>query len=117
MKQVTCELLNMDGTPDSDGEFTLPNDVEIPEGYVSVRRNFDLRKPIGKARIIKEGNKLLASVELLDEVSGEFTPAVGGCYSFKRKINGRTHCGYLIQFIGFCDKPNVDSRIKSVRIP
>lgn len=116
MKKLTATILYMDGHPDSDGEYFLPDDVEISDEYVSIRRNFDITDPpIGRALLKKEGTQLVANIELLDNVKGAFTPAIGGNYSFKKKTETGIKCGTKVHSIGFC-KSNTDPRIQEINV-
>lgn len=117
MKKLTATVLIMDGEPDKDGEYCYPPDIQLPEEqFVSVRQDFDITKPIGKATLRKEGHYLIADIEILDKVKGDFFPSVAGNYTFKEGTARGTKFGCKITHLGFVTNENSDIRIKKLTV-
>lgn len=84
MTRYTGTILIADGVPDvaPDGTpgdaFDIEN-VKLAEGPVPVTWKFDPKLPIGKATLRIEGNRVVADVELDEDVEiPALVPAMGG---------------------------------------
>ena len=121
-------LLIADGTEDSAGTPNgTPAQWELPEladnEFLSVRLDFDIRKPVGRASNFRwQGEVLLANLEISlsamkgfkASIDGRF-PCVGGVVKgiFPRG-NGDSLPKYELQFIGLCEN-NGDKRIPALK--
>lgn len=115
MKFDNVVVLIADGKPDSQGDICLIDNVEIPAEDITVRVNFDPLRPVGKASLRKDGNRVLANIEIFPPydrpVATLAVPSVGGAYSF-RDAGG--NCGLKVREVGLCDGPNTDDRILAI---
>ena len=107
-----------DGTPDSEGEMFDVADIELPGEPVSIRIDFDIARHVGFAYLRKDGNRILATLDVMDinyadKVKG-LTPALSGSYTFKKKCGDGTKCGCKIVCVGLCTSGNADKRIPTL---
>jgi hypothetical protein len=118
MKKLIAVVLIADGTPDNENEVISLEGIKIPEEPVSVRQDYDVTRPVGRAKLHLEGVNLVADVELLDRIEGEYTFAIGG--SVKKKTKREDGVVVLneiqIDTLGLCEKRNSDDRIKPIKI-
>jgi hypothetical protein len=101
-------VLIADGEPDAQGDRFKIEDVALPEGgLVFIRRDFDIRQPLGRARLRREGNRILADIEILTDadVAGTY-PGVGGIYV------GEDRHGMEVHMLSLSGSANPDKRIE-----
>lgn len=111
MKIENIVVLIADGVPDSTGESCKIEAVKLPDQPVTVLLNFDISRPVGTATLRKDGNNVVADLDLLMPHDGFTIPSIGGSYTFKRDSG---ECGMEINQVGLCNNPNLDPRITPI---
>lgn len=103
MRRYTGTALIADGQPDQSGMSHDIESVTVPDDEVVVTWNYDKTKPLGTARLRKEGDRVVVDATIDPEkLAACLVPAVGGVI----------HKGvYSIDHLGISDN-NVDARIE-----
>lgn len=100
--------------PDSNGDIILLDGVRIPK-EVAVTHNFRSHEQIGVATVTKEGDKLIA-VAIIEDKHLDLYPAIGFSVVKYRTIDtGKVYEEVDLQWIGLCEKPNLNPDIKTIR--
>lgn len=110
-------ILNLDGVPDSVGDTFDGEGLEIPEELpvtLGVRSNME--HVVGKAKITKETNRVVADIQVVESLPGaegvkRFTPAVGG---FITERSGDRIVKARIDTLMLVMERNADFRIKPI---
>jgi len=117
MKTLRALVLIADDKPDSENEIFDLSKLKLPEEKVSVRLNFDATKPVGRAMLKLEGNKVYADMEILDNLKGVLTPSIAGVVDKKiKRDDGVSVLEARIDFIALTENENSDSRIPKIEL-
>jgi hypothetical protein len=124
MKTIRAVVAIMDGVPDIEGEVFDLGSLQVPEEPVSVCYNFDLRVPVGRAKLIIDGDKLIADITLAEGLlvggllAKSLYPALGGSVGAKSTRNdGSVFLGDVkVTCLGLCEYGNTDKRIEPLKL-
>lgn len=106
LRYKNVRVLVADGKKDSQGDSILIENVELERDRVPVNIEFDADRTIGRAFIRKEGNEILADIEIESrEDIEELYPCIAGLVTRKED-----QCCISIGSIGL-SKKNTDFRI------
>lgn len=110
---MKMKILNFDDVPDCDGETFDPKGVEVEDGYVPVKLEYQdtPEAVLGRAKLVRLPDGVYAEVEFFGKVPSGMQPGVGGSV-FARQGKVIKHC--RIRSVGITAR-NSDLRIP--RIP
>jgi len=119
---MDLKVLNLDGVPDRYGDSFPPDcDVEIPEGEVPVRLDFE-GDPIGMSKLERDGDSIKARVTFFEDDRlkgsdlGVLVPAMGGRLGSSQMEGGvRKVTSFSFRELGLSIGPNADRRIGSIK--